>query len=98
VTAIDAVATYDVQRSSTTVFLVNREVKRMEEVEIVIAGKFLPVSVKATTLSDPDVYAKNTLHQPERVAPHRNDSVTIERGTVRVQLPPVSWTVIEITH
>ncbi len=98
VTAVDAVATYDAERNSTTFFLVNRSVDEVEQVEMVIAGGVAPVGVVATTLSDADVYAKNTLDDPERVAPHANESVTIHAGTIRIQLPPVSWTVVEVAH
>ena len=98
VTAVDAVATYDAERNSTTFFLVNRSVDEVEQVEMVIAGDFAPVGVVATTLSDADVYAKNTLDDPERISPHSNESVTTQAGTIRILLPPVSWTVVEVAH
>jgi alpha-L-arabinofuranosidase len=96
--AVDAVATYDAKRNSTTFFLVNRSVGAVEEVEMVIAGDFAPVGVVETTPSDADVYAKNTLDDPERVSLHSNESVTTQAGTIRIQLPPVSWTVVEVAH
>ena len=46
------------------------------------------------TLSDDDVYAKNTLADRERVAPRANDSAALDGGTLRITLPPVSWTAV----
>jgi alpha-L-arabinofuranosidase len=48
------------------------------------------------TLSDDDVYAANTLADPERVTPHANGSLSRTDGCLTIALPPVSWTVIEI--
>jgi alpha-L-arabinofuranosidase len=47
-------------------------------------------------MADGDVRARNTREDPERVAPHENDSAAIEDGTLRVTLPPVSWTAVSI--
>ena len=48
------------------------------------------------TLSDDDVYAANTLADPERVTPHANGSLSLTDGYLTIALPAVSWTVIEI--
>jgi hypothetical protein len=53
-------------------------VDEVEQVEMVIAGDSAPVGVVVTTLSDADVYAKNTLDDPERASPHSNESVTTQ--------------------
>ena len=98
VTAIDGIATFNAERNSTTIFVINRDIGETVELEISIRGDRLPTGAKATTLSDPDVYAKNTLEEPERVAPHDNDSVTVDGSNLRVEIPPVSWTVIEVAH
>jgi alpha-N-arabinofuranosidase len=48
----------------------------------------------ATTLTDPDVYARNTVDDPDRVSPRPNENV--EQDPMRVLLPPVSWNVIHL--
>ena len=60
-------------------------------------GSLGEVSVLEThTLADEDVYATNTLAEPERVAPRPNDTVRIDGGELAVTLPPVSWTAISL--
>ena len=55
------------------------------------------VSITEThTLSDDDVYAKNTLDDRERVRPVANESAQLDGGTLTVTLPPVSWTAIAL--
>ena len=51
----------------------------------------------ATTLSDDDVYATNTLDDPQRVVPHTNESLTLADGYATIALPPISWTAITLT-
>jgi len=98
VATVDAVATYNEERDTTTIFIVNRGNADVVDLEIAIRGDVSAASVTATTLTDTDVYAKNTLADPERVSPHDNDSAAITGGGVSVQLPPVSWTVVEVAH
>jgi len=98
VSVIDGIATYDEDRNSTTVFVINRDVAAPVNLEIALRGDRTAVSASATTLSDPDVYARNTLEDQERVSLHDNDSVALDGNTLRVVLPAVSWTVVEVAH
>lgn len=98
VSTIDAVATYDAARNATTVFAVNRGNTETVDLDIVLRGDLMAATVTATTLSDDDVYAANTLSAPERVTPQANDTAAISGSSVTVSLPPVSWTVIDIRH
>jgi len=93
---VDAVATHDAEAGRSAVFLVNRSTTEAITVTVDIAG-LGDVSVLEThTLSDDDVYAKNTLDDPERVTVHGNDSVRVDGGELTVTLPPVSWTAIAL--
>ena len=58
----------------TAVFLVNRSQTEAVTVTVDIATLGDVSVLEAHTLSDDDVYAKNTLEEPERVAPRANDS------------------------
>ena len=93
VNVVDAVATHD--DGATSVFLVNRG---REEAEVTIDIRALgAVSVlEAKTLSDGDIYASNTMEQPERVALAVNSSAVVDDGTVTVTLPAVSWSVLAL--
>ncbi|HEX4812727.1 MAG TPA: alpha-N-arabinofuranosidase [Nonomuraea sp.] len=90
---LHAVATHSGQ--GTTVFAVNRSADRPLSLEIDARALGGGVRiVEATTLTDPDVYARNTADDPDRIAPRPNQDV--EHDPLRVLLPPVSWNVIRI--
>ncbi|MFC5832740.1 alpha-N-arabinofuranosidase [Nonomuraea insulae] len=90
---LDAVATHSGE--GTTVFAVNRSADGPLELEIdarALGGGTRVV--EATTLTDPDVYARNTADEPDRIVPRPNADV--EHDPLRVLLPPVSWNVIRL--
>ncbi|MEV8148256.1 alpha-N-arabinofuranosidase [Arthrobacter sp. NPDC080073] len=93
---IDAVATYDADSATTAVFLVNRS--RSEEATVAIDLTALDgvIIIDAQTLSDPDVYAKNTLEDQERVGLQPNKSAVVHNGVIEITLPPVSWTALNL--
>lgn len=93
---IDAVATHDADTGSTSVFLVNRSQTEEATVTIDVTALRGVIVLDAQTLSDDDVYAKNTLDQPDRVGPSRNKSVAVRDGIVELTLPPVSWTSVNL--
>ncbi|MGO4235732.1 arabinosylfuranosidase ArfA [Pseudarthrobacter sp. YAF2] len=93
---IDAVATHDADTGSTSVFLVNRSQTEEATVTIDVTALRGVIVLDAQTLSDDDVYAKNTLDQPDRVGLSRNKSVAVRDGIVELTLPPVSWTSVNL--
>jgi alpha-N-arabinofuranosidase len=93
---VDAVATHDAETGRTAVFLVNRSQDEPLTLTVDIATLGDLSVLESHTLADDDVYARNTLAEPERVAPRSNDSVRIDGGELTVTLPPVSWTAISL--
>lgn len=93
---VDAVATHDADHGRSAVFLVNRSVTEAVTVTIDVARLGDVSILEAHTLSDDDVYAKNTLAETERVAPHPNASAVVDGGTLTVTLPPVSWSALSL--
>ena len=93
---VDAVATHDASTGTSAVFVVNRS--QDDDVVLTVDLSVLDATIllDAQTLSDSDVYAKNTLSDPERVGLSRNKSVEIRDGSVLVTLPPVSWTALSL--
>ena len=83
---------------SLAVFAVNRSLESTAEFEVKLQDGAAPASVEAQTLHDDDLFAANTLDDQNRVTPHANESAAYdaETGTVRVSLPPVSWTALHI--
>ena len=78
------------------VFLVNRSKTESIEVTVDVSGLGATSIAETHTLSDDDVYAKNTLADRERVAPRANDSAALDGGTLTITLPPVSWTAVAL--
>jgi alpha-N-arabinofuranosidase len=96
VPVVDVAATRDGPSGRTSIFAVNRSLTETTELTVELPGLTGNTKCSATTTSDDDVYAANTLADPERVAPHTNESLTFFDGYATIALPPVSWTVI--TH
>ncbi|WP_422390545.1 alpha-N-arabinofuranosidase [Arthrobacter sp. N1] len=93
---VDAVATHDGAAGTAAVFLVNRSQTEEITVTIDIAALEGFTGVSAESLYDTDVYAKNTLEEPERVTMKPNTTATLDGGAVTVTLPPVSWTAVAL--
>lgn len=93
---VDVVATHDPDDGRAAVFLVNRS--RTEAITTTIDVRSLgTVDVLETqAIHDEDVYAKNTLRQPDRVTPTTNDSARVASGQLTITLPPVSWTAVAL--
>jgi alpha-N-arabinofuranosidase len=91
---VDAVATHDADSGAAAVFLVNRSADEAVTVTVDIAQLGEVALLESHTLADADIYAKNTVDDPERVAPQPNESAIIRDGALQVTLPPVSWTAL----
>ncbi|GAB3612585.1 alpha-N-arabinofuranosidase [Humibacter ginsengisoli] len=91
---VDAVATVDDDASA--VFLVNRS--RTDSTTVTIDVRSLSATrvTEAVTLHDDDVYAKNTLHDQNRVGLKALEGATIADGELTVTLPPVSWSAVAL--
>lgn len=93
---VDAVATHDAETGRSAVFLVNRSTTEQVTVAIDISGLGDVTVTSAQSLHDDDIYARNTLEDPERVALKENTSVTVADGVVSITLPAVSWTAVTL--
>ena len=93
---VDAVTTFDAATGSVGVFLVNRSQKEPVTLTFDVSEFGAVRESSARTLSDDDVYAVNTLADPERVTLRSNETLVIDAGLAVVELPPVSWTAISI--
>ena len=94
---IDSVATFDEESGRSAVFLVNRSQSEAFTVMVDARGFGAARLTEAVSLHDDDVYAKNTLQRPDRVALKRTESVILEEGILTVTLPPVSWTALALS-
>ncbi|NUP49647.1 MAG: alpha-L-arabinofuranosidase [Catenulispora sp.] len=91
---IDVTATVDADRAA--VFLVNRDTAQPAHVTVDVRSLGSTRVLETLTLSDPDVYAKNTLTDQTRVVPHTNATTTLTDGVLTIELPPVSWSALAL--
>ncbi|GAA1257370.1 alpha-N-arabinofuranosidase [Pseudonocardia aurantiaca] len=96
VPVLDAVATWDEEARAATVLAVNRDQEQPLTLEVDVRA--LPVDVvrEALTLADDDRSARNTAEEPDRVVPRPNTTAQLTDGRLRVELPPVSWSVLRL--
>ena len=93
---LDAAATIDDDSGAVAVFLVHRGLDSPMTANIDI-GSLGPVRLgESTTLADGDPTATNTLEHQQRVAPAPNRSARIENGVLTIDLPPISWSALQL--
>ncbi|HYJ26952.1 MAG TPA: alpha-N-arabinofuranosidase [Nocardioides sp.] len=90
---VDAAATRDGD-GRVSIFVVNRSQAGPVQLEVAGAGRRVFARGRARTLHDDDHRAANTLARPSRVAMRENATFGIGDDTVRLTLPPVSWSVV----
>ncbi|MEV6482542.1 alpha-N-arabinofuranosidase [Streptomyces sp. NPDC051576] len=81
---------------SVTVFAVNRSQTESLPLEVALNGLGLTSVVEHSALADADPDARNTVDDPERVAPHAVEGTALQDGTLTAVLEPLSWNVIRI--
>ncbi|WP_226924467.1 arabinosylfuranosidase ArfA [Georgenia satyanarayanai] len=90
VPVLDCVATHDADAGTVAVFAVNRSPDQPVTVRVDIAELSPAGEVDAVVLHDDDFTAANSADHPDRVRP-RPLVAHLERGVLRVELPPASW-------
>lgn len=98
VPAVDAVATHDADTGESAVFLVHRGRDEAVELAIDVRGLGDVEIVEAHVLHDDDLYACNTLDDPERVQSRALDGARVEDGILHVTLPPVAWAAVALKN
>lgn len=96
VATVDAAASFDAETGNSSVFLVNRSKTESISITLDLTGLGNVEIQSAKSLFDNDIHAANTLEEPERVAMKDNQSVKLTDGILEIELPPVSWTAIEL--
>ncbi|MBK3570927.1 alpha-N-arabinofuranosidase, partial [Streptomyces sp. MBT62] len=81
---------------SVTVFAVNRSRTESLPLQVGLNGLDLTSVVEHSALADADPDARNTLDDPERVAPHQVEGTALQDGTLTAVLEPLSWNVIRL--
>ena len=92
---VDAVCTHDEERGGLAVFAVNRDRDASLALEVDLRG-FPGFELSGcSTLTGP-ADAVNTAEAPDRVRSMPRDGAVLEEGRLRVELPPLSWNVVQL--
>jgi alpha-N-arabinofuranosidase len=93
---LHATATHDEEAGTVTVFAVNRSRTAELPLEVDLRGLDGVRVVEHLLLTDDDPDARNTLTDPERVAPRTVDTSAVTGDVLTSTLPPLSWNVIRL--
>ena len=94
---LDAAATHDTESGDVTLFAVNRGTDDTLTLTTALTG-FGDVDIaESWVVGGGDPYATNDRDEPNRVVPVPLDSVRLVDGSLRAELPPVSWCAIRLT-
>jgi alpha-N-arabinofuranosidase len=91
---VDAAATHQADTGKIALFLLNRDLAKAHQVEIVWEGS-TPRAGDAVVLTGNDLKAANTFDAPARVAPEKAEKPSTAGGRTTLELPPRSYTVVQ---
>ena len=92
---IDAVATMNPDDGKTSLFLLNRDLSKAREIELVWEDKSPTAVVASQTLTGNDLKAVNGFDAPRRVQPQAFDKPSTANGRTRFEVPARSYTLIQ---
>ncbi|WFE27777.1 alpha-N-arabinofuranosidase [Solwaraspora sp. WMMD791] len=94
---LDVVATYDDDAGELVVFAVHRGQREPVTVDVDLRAFPGYRLAEQVVLHDPDLYARNTSVEPDRVRPQAVSGAAVDQGRLALALPPVSWTMLRLT-
>jgi alpha-L-arabinofuranosidase len=94
---IDATATLDPQSGRIALFLLNRDLVNSRQVDILREDKSTSQVITTQVLTGNDLKAVNTFEAPQTIRPQTLDKAMIGAGGTTVELPPRSYTVIQMS-
>ena len=97
---VDVSGTYDAESGMVALFLANRGMDEAAEVEVDLHGLTPAAVSSAEVLAVPegaDRHATNTVDAQDRVGLRSLDGVSIEGSTLRLTLPALSWSAVQLS-
>lgn len=91
---IDAAATQN-RAGETTVFILNRDLAKPREIEIVWEDRPAKRVISARTLTGNDLKASNSFDEPRRVQPQTMEKPSVSGESTKLELPARSYTVLQ---
>jgi alpha-L-arabinofuranosidase len=92
---IDAAATANSEDGKTALFILNRDLEKAHEIEVVWEDQPPTAVLASQVLAGDDLKAVNGFDAPERVGPQPFDRPATKNGRTRFEVPARSYTVIQ---
>jgi alpha-L-arabinofuranosidase len=92
---LDASATIDPQSGAVTLFLLNRDLARPHELEIVWEAESPTRVLNSLTLTGTDLKAINTFDSPGKVKPQELEKPSTKAGRTKIEVPARSFSVLQ---
>jgi len=96
VDVIDSAATWDMETGDSSLFLLNRKTDGPSDVEVDISSLGTCRLVQGVVLANDDLGWKASAGDSLGGAPKTLGDVVVDSGTLRLRLPPVSWTMVRL--
>ncbi len=93
---LDVVGTMNTDNGNTAVFILNRDLSNVHQVELNWQERAPSHVINGFVLTGDDLKAGNSFQSPTRVAPHAIDKPSIAGGRVKLEVPARSYTVLEL--
>jgi alpha-N-arabinofuranosidase len=95
---LDVSASYDQELKSGAAFLVNRSLTETLEVDINWQGTAAKTVTSAWQVTGDDPKAANSFEKPNTVVANTLSGVSIKDARISINLPPMSFTTITVSH
>ncbi|HEX6805228.1 MAG TPA: alpha-N-arabinofuranosidase [Terriglobales bacterium] len=92
---IDAAATLNPENGQTSLFILNRDLAKPRQIEVVWEDKAPSQISLSQVLTGDDLQAVNGFDAPERVKPQAFDKPNTSNGKTSFEVPPRSYTVLQ---
>jgi alpha-N-arabinofuranosidase len=92
---LDAAGSFNSEDGQISLFILNRDLSKAREVEILWEGKSPARVLASSLLTGSDLKASNSFQAPQRVAPRPFEKPSTSGGRTRFEVPARSYTVIQ---
>ena len=92
---VDVAGTFDSAQGKVSLYILNRDLSKAREVELVWEDKAPATVVSSNVLTGDDLKAANTFAAPQKVAPQAFAKPSTSGSRTKLEMPPRSYAAIQ---